>query len=259
MRAPIVSRQGARCVDFGSSGERRHAWENVVNEIDSAIGGLPESLLARSGAIFYTGRAAFTGVRPIYLLGLNPGGNPDEMRGNTIARYLEKGKQRPERWSEYQDEPWQGAAPGIWGMQPRIRHLADRLGVCLHDVPASNVVFVRTRNERDLNAEKRQLMSECWPVHEAVIQTLKVRAIICLGKTAGHWVRRKLNAREAPIAKFIECNKRKWISEAHRASDDRLVFTLTHPSIAKWQCEKSDPTQMVLETLDREVSGWRGV
>lgn len=40
---------------------------------------VPAELWFRSGAVFYSGRAAFSRPSPIYLLGINPGGDPNEI------------------------------------------------------------------------------------------------------------------------------------------------------------------------------------
>lgn len=37
-------------------------------------------------------------------------------------------------------------------MQPRIRHVLDKLGLDPYDIPASNVVFVRSSIEAHVNA-----------------------------------------------------------------------------------------------------------
>ena len=37
---------------------------------------IPRKLCDESGSMFYSGRAAFSGPGPLYILGLNPGGNP---------------------------------------------------------------------------------------------------------------------------------------------------------------------------------------
>lgn len=51
--------------------------------IEDLASHIPAHLLDRSGKVFYTGRDAFSAQRPIYMLGVNPGGSPD--------RYAETG------------------------------------------------------------------------------------------------------------------------------------------------------------------------
>ena len=42
----------------------------MIDAIDRALDRLPPDLLARSGSVFYTGKEAFRGERPVYFLGL---------------------------------------------------------------------------------------------------------------------------------------------------------------------------------------------
>lgn len=44
---------------------------------------IPESLLARSGKVFYSGRQAFSKPSPLYVLGVNPGGDPAHYESET--------------------------------------------------------------------------------------------------------------------------------------------------------------------------------
>jgi hypothetical protein len=207
-------------------------------------------LHARSGAVFYTGQSAFSRPGKVYLLGLNPGGSPTAQAEETIGLSVQVWLKHPERWSAYRDESWRGAAPGSWGMQPRILHMFSRLGLDIRDVPASNVVFVRSNREAVLASEKEGLLGMCWPVHRAVIETLGVSTILCLGKTAGKWVRSLVGAREK-AGEFTETNSRRWRSEAHLSADGLAVLTLTHPGIADWRNPASDPTPLVEAMLRR--------
>jgi hypothetical protein len=208
------------------------------------------TLHERSGKVFYSGRAAFSVPSRLYLLGLNPGGSPVLQVNETIGRNLQDWHSRPARWSDYLNESWAGRAPGTYGMAPRIRHLFDRLKLDPREVPASNVVFVRSAREADLMAEKDVLLEKCWRVHAAVIEVLGVSTIICLGGTAGRWVRSKLGA-ESKVGEFVEKNQRRWKSEAHVSRNGRGVVSLTHPSIADWRNPASDPTPLVCEMLAR--------
>ena len=204
----------------------------------------------RSGAVFYSGRAAFSGQKPVYLLGLNPGGSPTSQAAETVARDLADWRDGPDRWSAYTDRSWRGSEPGTYGIQPRIRHMFDRLGLDLRDVPASNVVFARTNSEAALASEKQELHGLCWPVHRAVIEVLGISTILCLGGTAGRWVRSILRA-ERYFGRFVEENARGWASEAHLSTEGVCVVTLTHPGRADWRNPDADPTPLVRAALDR--------
>lgn len=216
--------------------------------VRSAVAALPSDLKARSGKIFYTGREAFAEPSNIYLLGLNPGGDPDEQSDETIATSIRDFDERDTLWSAYACERWAGKNPGKHGMAPRVLHLLDRLGLDPPRTPASNVVFLRTRSQADLAKHMQEWMRACWPVHEAVIDALGIRTIVCLGGAAGAWVRRELGASE-PVGNACETNLRRWKFSAHRSADARTVVTLTHPSRANWCNSDADPTDFVKDFL----------
>lgn len=218
--------------------------------IASAIDQLSPSIACRSGSLFYSGPSAFEGYRPLYILGLNPGGSPTAQVDETVERDVTEWRALTKPWSAYLDESWQGRPPGTHGMQPRMRHMFGQLGLDLCEVPASNVVFVRSANEAALSAEKATLLPQCWPVHDAVIRRLEVRLVLCLGGTAGRWVRDALGAHQL-LDRFSEQNARGWTSEAHLTPDGRAVVSVTHPGRADWRNPAADPTPLVRAVLDR--------
>lgn len=220
----------------------------VRDSIDAALSSLPAALLERSGSVFYTGPEAFTETRRVYLLGLNPGGNPDRQASETIGKSIADYRALTRQWSAYADDSWEGAPPGTWGLQPRVIHMLRKLDLNPRLTPASNVVFVRSTTEATLRAEKQQLLDMCWPVHQAVIDTLGVKAIICFGGTAGKWVREKVQANQF-LDSVRETNARGWKSEAHQAENGRTVVTVTHPGRADWRNPAADPTPLVARVL----------
>lgn len=253
-RSPLPSERQALTEPTHSHGSRVKGTqpENSASRdqlsIDAALERLPEQLRSRSGSVFYAGKEAFTGQRPVYFLGLNPGGNPEAQADNTIADHITEFRSRANPWSASLDDSWEGAKPGTWGMQPRVLHMLTQLGFDPRAVPASNVVFVRTRDEATLKLEKAQLLKDCWPVHQAVIENLGVRAVVCFGGTAGRWVRERTGANKL-FDRFKETNDRGWTSEAHRSADGRVVVTVTHPGRADWRNPAADPTSLVRRAL----------
>jgi hypothetical protein len=211
---------------------------------------VPRSIYERSGSVFYSGRAAFSEPSPLYILGLNPGGSPTGQADETVGRHLASWQKLPERWSAYKDDIWRGMSAGTCGMQPRVLHMFKKLELNPHEVPASNVVFVRSNREAALAEEKNGLLAQCWPVHHAVIETLGVTTILCFGGTAGRWVRGLLGADEK-VGEFVETNARRWRSEAHSSRAGVAVVTATHPSIADWRNPVADPTSLIQAALSR--------
>lgn len=215
------------------------------------LGLVHPSILQRSGAVLYSGRAAFAGRKRLYVLGLNPGGSPESNPHGTIASHMANWRAREEdEWSEYCDESWGGRPVGTNGMQPSVLHLLAGLGLDPRQTPASNVVFVRSAAERDLAAEKQRLLTACWRLHEAVIASLGVDTLLCFGQTAGAWAREKLGAHSL-VDTFRETNGRGWRSTAHATSNGLVVVTATHPSRVDWRNPAADPTSLLRRVLDR--------
>ena len=221
-----------------------------MNKFDEVVSSIPDEILDRSGSIFYSAPPAFEGQRKVYILGLNPGGDPLAQRDNTIRKHYEEWAKRTDPYSSYVDEIWEGSVAGAHGMQPRIRHLANHLGIDLRFTPSSNVVFVRSATESKLESEKERLLDACWPVHQAVIDDLGIRAIICLGKTAGQWVRERLGAHNETDS-YQETNARGWRSASHRSPAGVAVCTLTHPGRVDWTNPDADPSPLVLRVLEQ--------
>lgn len=214
---------------------------------------VPRELWSRSGSVFYSGREAFGGPASAYLLGLNPGGDPNRRDGTTIRSDTEWVlTASPPNWSRYRDESWEGAAPGSWGMQPRVLHLLDRLSLDPGKVPASNLVFPRSRQEQGITDEISVLAEACWPFHQAVIERLRVRAVICFGRTAANFVCRKLDAQHE-VGCFVEANRRGWTSRTFEGPGKVRVIQVTHPSRADWSNPASDPSELVRASLGKRL------
>lgn len=238
----------ARASTF-AEGRKSAADPHVLPEIHAALETMPAALLHRSGKVFYSGRSVFSGPSDLYILGLNPGGDPEVQASETIAADLLRFREGPAWWSDYADESWHGAQPGTWGMAPRVLHMLAALDLDPRAVPASNVIFVRSSTEATLVANKEALLQSCWPVHQAVIEALRIRVILCLGGTAGRWARERLEAQQH-VDSFHETNRRGWRSETHATGDGRMVLTLTHPGRADWRNPDADPTCLVRRALE---------
>lgn len=220
--------------------------------IDELIASIDRSLLPESGAVFYSGRVAFSAPSPLYILGLNPGGNPQDQADDTIVKHTEMVLKEKDHWSAYQDEVWhKGHEKGKSGMQPRVLHLIKQLGFDPRTTPASNLVFVRSRLERDIAKSFDDTAKLCWPFHQAVIERLCVRVVLCFGQRAGNYVCRRLDAVKF-VDEFIEENKRRWQSRAFRNANGIAVVVATHPSRADWTKTETDPTELVQRMLKRE-------
>lgn len=214
---------------------------------------IPAVLHDRSGSVFYSGRKAFGSKSPIYVLGVNPGGDPVAKATETVCWHTTKVlEQEADDWSAYRDESWENAKPGTWGMQPRVLHLFDSIGVEPGTIPASNVVFVRSAREEHIKAHFEELAALCWPFHEAVIERLEPRVVVAFGQTAGGYICRKLGATSL-MDEFVESNKRRWKSRTFQNRDGRSVVVLTHPGIANWEAPTADATILVKRALTADA------
>ena len=111
--------------------------ENFIKEIPGELG-------EESGKVFYSGREAFSGARPLYILGYNPGGDPLDPTEETVEAHTQKVLcETPPKWSAYCDERWPSRGGRKSWVQPNILHLLQRLKIDPGEVPASNLFFVR--------------------------------------------------------------------------------------------------------------------
>jgi hypothetical protein len=211
---------------------------------------IDDKLLQENGTVFYSGDEAFSLPSPIYILGVNPGGKA----AHTIEFQVKNGGSE-KLWSAYADQQWQSGKKGVGTapMQVRIQHLAQELELDLRKTPASNLIFVTTPTENDLRGRFIELAERCWPFHQAVIDELGVRVVVCLSGKVGAYVRRKLGAHELRDT-FVESNQRKWRSKWYSNNLGQSVVTLNHPSRVNWTAEASDPTRLVKRAVDDGIS-----
>lgn len=222
-----------------------------ILDIEAFAENIPPSLQQRSGKVFYSGRNAFSAPSALYVLGVNPGGAPSNHNTETVGSHTRDVLfSFANDWSAYRDESWEGARPGTYGMAPRVLHLFASLGLAPGNVPCSNLIFVRSSRESDLKEEAIVLADLCWPFHAYAIQHLNPQAILCFGKTTGNYVRKKLGANTL-VGEFIEANERRWRSQAFSNCRGTKVVVATHPSIADWRAQSTDPTHLVRESLSR--------
>lgn len=136
-----------------------------------------------SGGILYS--SAETLQRgTVYLLGLNPGGDPKKLCGedNTIGHSIET---LPDcKDNAYLDENWtdRGAGKGKSPLQRRVCWLLTQLGLNPRDVCASNLIFVRS--SRAGGSGYPETATLCWPVHERILRIVQPKLILTFGNSA---------------------------------------------------------------------------
>ena len=217
--------------------------------IDRFLELIPSELAHDSGKVLYSGRAAFSGKAPLYILGINPGGDPENYTTETVENHTRKVlTEFPDNWSAYRDEFWGNTKPGTYGMAPRILHLLQQLELDPGLVPASNLIFVRSRRENHIKKRQATLANLCWPFHDQVLTELSPKVILCLGRKAGKYVRNQIGANQL-MAQFVEENNRRWKSQLFSTLSGIRVVVATHPSIANWCVPPTDPSSLVKKAL----------
>lgn len=224
--------------------------EAVIAELLAAI---PQSVRGKSGTALYTGLASWTQPSPLYLMGINPGGEPDR---DTIYGNAEDMLRDPSRavFSEYVDGVWatskgrarpKGQAP----MQKRVRHVLGRLVLDPQLVPTSNMVYVRSRQAHHISAaEMNAMANECWPFHARMIERLKVRVVLCMGGDVARFVRDKVGSHTL-IDEFVEGYSTRPRKSRVYDGGKVLVVHAAHPSRSPWDQEVADISPLVARAL----------
>jgi len=113
------------------------------------------------------------------------------------------------------------------------------------------MVFVRSRTEQDIPGARMRAMAEmCWPFHEAMLEKLMVRVVVCFGGTVGSFVRAKLGGGRE-VDRFVEENSRRWTSRTFQtdAAGGVRVVQVTHPARADWCSPAADVSPLVARAL----------
>ena len=196
-------------------------------------------------------------------MGINPGGgNPDNAPESSISRHIEHIlKRNCADWSGYRDDGWDNK-PGKHFLQRNVLHLLNKVGKkeLEHKIPASEVVFLKSRGVSDLKRlygkGYEELADECWPFHGAVIDKLEVRVVVVYGKRSGEYVRRRLNAHKQVDEIVATYGKGKRIASGAYTNDKgQTVVTLWFPGMGNpwWTNPKTDPTGLVVDALSGQV------
>ena len=205
--------------------------------IEELIRHIPGELKGASGKAFHGGRLAFSGRRDLYVLGLNPGGDPGDLSETVESNAKWVLDDAPENWSALLDQRW-GHPPGQAPLQRTLVSLLERLGLEPREVPFSDVIFARSRQAKHIaEHEKHRLMRQCWPFHRAVIRGLGVRVVLCLYQQAGDFVRRELGAHRDASHRVFErsASGRKYWRQCYSAPGGLGIVQVTRPTGIPWE------------------------
>ena len=215
--------------------------ETATPAVDRLAALIPDELMDVPGHAFYSGEAGFAGRSRLYLLAENPGSDGME----TVRQQLLHLREGPSAYSAYATHTWKPAGR----IDHSVLHLLRRLSLNPTEVPASCLIFGRTRGESDLAGSFDRLADLCWPFHQMVVGNLGVDVVVCFGKKTGAYVRRRFDAHEQ-IDQFVERNNRGWTSHTHRGRDGLKVVSVTHPSRVDWRNPAADVSPLVARALD---------
>ena len=220
----------------------------MIEEFDKLV---PECMNHLSGAVFFSGREAFSHPSRLYVLGINPGGKPENYRNETVGRHTKWVIDcAPSRWSEYRDGQWSGTkGPGANGIQPSLRHLFDVVDLDPGTVPSSNIVFARSSSVSKYPRDFDNDAGKCWSFHQDVIDRLRVEVVVVFGGEAGSFACERLGANRI-VKSWTDKNKQPWKSVWYRNANRLDVVVLAHPTMGhQWTRSASDPTGLAVEAL----------
>lgn len=226
--------------------------------IDHFVEKIPESLKRKSGSVFYSGRNSFSSPSDLYILGTNPGGSPTNAPEYLISKNIDDVLcRKPLDWFDYKDGSWGRYQPGKHYLQKNVLHLLKGVKKNAREVPASEVVFLRSKNVAELKSHYdknyEELADECWPFHETVIRELGIRVIAVYGKRSGDYVRKRLNANTLVDEFPATQGKRKFTGRAYRNKAGLIVVHLWFPGGGfnpHWTDHGKDPTRLVVNALE---------
>ena len=141
------------------------------------------SVLHKSGSVLYSAAHTLT-KGDAYILGLNPGGIEGLSISEDLAALPNKSLNSylDEYWGKkgiyrVEEEP-KGQAP----LQIRLNKLVNAIGLNLSNVCASNLVFMRSRNDKGINYPHDANI--CWATHEKILNIVKPNLIIAFGNSS---------------------------------------------------------------------------
>jgi hypothetical protein len=170
---------------------------------------LNPKILDRNGRFLYSGANTLRRGK-IYLLGHNPGGEPEKFKGKDVRFDVENLSRQTS--CAYLDEEWGGKKPGENKLQKRVIWLIKQLGFDIKKVCASNLIFARSGSVAKLH-NFRKLADLCWPAHEFILHIVQPKLLIVFGNS--------------PISPF---------NYLERKAKNKIA-TQTHPSRhGNWRC-----------------------
>lgn len=135
---------------------------------------LNPELLEKSGSIIYSDYSSLK-KNDFYILGTNPGGEPNDYKCHTIGHQLEESTIIN---NAYYEKNWT-EGDGKHRLQENIKTLEREI---IHNYYfATNLIFQRTHNTR--NIDIHVFAEKFWKVHEYFLLQIKPKVIIAFGNS----------------------------------------------------------------------------
>jgi hypothetical protein len=205
-------------------------------------------ILHRSGNVLYSGKDTLC-PGPLYLLGLNPGGDPSDHRHReqTIGSTLDSLRIKKE--NEYLDVSWRERGihrePGEATLQRRVQHLAEILGLDLRTVCASNLIFARSTSAATSDYE--HLAPICWPVHELILNIVQPRLIVAFGNSGTSPYNFLVSQFAAPREETFHSGHGEWVCRSFTTDKMRVVGV---PHLSRYAIDRAiDRNPLLRERL----------
>jgi hypothetical protein len=136
-------------------------------------------VLSESGQVLYSAASTLR-PGPTYLLGHNPGGDPNDRGLWSVGQSLDDLPTQTE--NSYLNALWSGQHKvGQAPLQRRVVWLLESLGLKPRDVAASNLIFVRSRDAAGSRFSEYARL--CWPVHQRILDVVKPRLLLVYGNS----------------------------------------------------------------------------
>lgn len=116
---------------------------------------------------------------PIIVLGFNPGGETDGTDLNASKSFYENWEHD---YVKYRRNPKYAIAAPIYNLLSFVLRTDDPQ--IIRQIPATNVIFHRSRNENKLNMQPIQAAREAQPFLNKIIEEVNPHIVLCVAKTA---------------------------------------------------------------------------
>jgi hypothetical protein len=165
-----------------------------------------------------------------YLLGVNPGADPDGLDDANIEAHLEK--LRSTDINRYLDGEWDRGRIGQDKFQRRVVWLLRNLGYDPREVCASNLIFSRSHQQK--GSGYPATADRCWPVHERILRLVQPRLIICVGNLPFGYIMK--HSRSEGLMEKLPSGHGSWRCQGARVHiEDRLVDVVSVPHLNRYK------------------------